>query len=91
MGHINKQRDKILARIRRIAGQVAAIERSVQADAACSETLHQVAAVRGAVAGLMDELVEEHLRAHIAAPDLSDVQRAEATDELATLLRRHFR
>lgn len=91
MGHINQQRDKILARIRRIAGQVAAIERSVQADAACGETLHQVAAVRGAVAGLMDELVEEHLRAHIAAPDLSDAQRMEATDELATLLRRHFR
>lgn len=91
MGHINQQRDKILARIRRIAGQVAAIERSVQGDAACGETLHQVAAVRGAVAGLMDELVEEHLRAHIAAPDLSDAQRAEATDELATLLRRHFR
>ena len=91
MGNLNKNRDKIIARVRRIAGQVAAIERTVQADASCSETLHLVAAVRGAVAGLMDQLGEEHLRAHVSAPGLSDEQRAEGADELATVFRRHFR
>lgn len=45
----------------------------------------------GAVAGLMDELVEEHLRTHVAAPGLSDSARAEGADELAAVLRRHFR
>ena len=72
-------------------GQVAAIERSVTADADCAETLHLVAAVRGAVAGLMDELVEDHLHAHVAAPGLSDEERTAAATELAKLLRRHFR
>lgn len=91
MAHLHKDRDKILARVRRIAGQVAAIERSVSADAPCAETLHLAAAVRGAVAGLMDELVEEHLREHVAAPGLSDAARAEGAAELATVLRRHFR
>ena len=91
MAHISKNRDKIVARIHRIAGQVAAIERSVTADAPCGDTLHLVAAVRGAVAGLMDELVEEHLREHVAAPDISPDERQAAADELATLLRRYAR
>lgn len=91
MGHITDNRDKIVARIHRIAGQVAAVERSVVADAPCADTMHLVAAVRGAVAGLMDELVEEHLRAHVAAPNLSPEERGKAADELATVLRRYVR
>nr|WP_047165859.1 metal/formaldehyde-sensitive transcriptional repressor [Sphingomonas sp. Y57] len=91
MGHIAGNRDQLIARVRRIAGQVGAIERSIQAEAACSETLHLVAAVRGAVAGLMDELVEEHLREHVAAEGLSDAERKAGADELSTVLRRHFR
>ena len=91
MAHLTDSRDKIIARIHRIAGQVAAVERSVAADAPCADTLHLVAAVRGAVAGLMDELVEEHLRAHIAAPGLSLEERQSGADELATILRRYVR
>ena len=91
MGHIADNRDKIVARIHRIAGQVAAIERSVSADAPCADTLHLVAAVRGAVAGLMDELVEEHLRTHVAARRLSPEEREKGADELATVLRRYVR
>lgn len=91
MAHISNQRDKIVARIHRIAGQVAAIERSITADAPCANTLNLVAAVRGAVAGLMDELVEDHLRAHVAAPDLTPEERAQGADELAVVLRRYVR
>lgn len=91
MPHVSHNKDKIIARVRRIAGQVAAIERSVQSDAGCSETLHLAAAVRGAVAGLMDELVEGHLREHVAAAGLSAEARAEAADELVTVLKRHFK
>lgn len=91
MRHIAANRAKIIARIHRIAGQVAAIERSVSADAPCADTLHLVAAVRGAVAGLMDELVEDHLRLHVAAPDITAEEREKAVDELATVLRRYVR
>lgn len=91
MAHISTNRDKIVARIRKISGQVAAIERSVVADAPCAETLNLVAAVRGAVAGLMDELVEEHLRAHVAAPELTAEERVQGADELAVVLRRYGR
>lgn len=91
MAHATTNKDKIVARVRRIAGQVAAVERSVLADAECADTLHLVAAVRGAVAGLMDELVEDHLHAHVAAAGVTDAERAAAAAELAKLLRRHFR
>lgn len=91
MAHVTTNKDKIVARVRRIAGQVAAVERSVLADAGCADTLHLVAAVRGAVAGLMDELVEDHLHAHVAAAGVTDAERAAAAVELAKLLRRHFR
>ncbi len=49
---MNKQ--PLLARIRRIAGQVAAIEKALEDEADCAVVLHQVAGVRGAVLGLMD-------------------------------------
>lgn len=93
MAHLttSQHKDRLVARVRRIAGQVAAVERAVAGEAPCSETLHLVAAVRGAVAGLMDELVEDHLRAHVAAPGLTDAERAAGADELATVLRRHMR
>lgn len=91
MGHLKSNRDAVLARVRRIGGLIAAIERSVESDAPCGETLHLVAGVRGAVGGLMDELLAEHLHAHVAAPDLTDQQRSDAADELATLLRRYLK
>lgn len=91
MGHVSASKDKIAARIKRIVGQVAALERSVAADAPCSETLHLAAAVRGAVVGLMDELVKEHLFAHVAASGLTDEERIAAADELSVLMRRHLK
>jgi DNA-binding FrmR family transcriptional regulator len=83
--------DKIIARIHRIAGQVAAIERSVLAEAPCADTLHIVSAVRGAVAALMDELIQEFLSAQVAAREITDADREKAADELATVLRRYIR
>lgn len=89
MGHVVADRQKLLDRVRRIAGQVAAVERQLQGDADCSATLQLVASVRGAVGGLMDELIETHLREHVARPGLTDSERLEASDELLALIRRY--
>ena len=91
MAHIKSHSAKIVARIHRIAGQIAAIERSVTNDAPCADTLNLVAAVRGAVAGLMDELVDGHIRAHVAAADLTPEERTQGADELTVVLRRYVR
>ena len=89
MAHTADSKDKLVARIRRIAGQVAAIERAITEEAGCTAVLHQVAAVRGAVGGLMDQLIEEHLREHVAQPDLDAAERAKGADELIEAMRRY--
>lgn len=89
MGHTTHGKDKLLARVRRIAGQITAIEKAIVEDAGCSSVLHQVAGVRGAVGGLMDELVEEHVREHVARPDLDAASRASGAEELIEAMRRY--
>lgn len=89
MAHLRTNKDPLLARVRRIAGQVAAIEKAIAEEAGCSAVLHQVAGVRGAVNGLMDELIEDHVREHVARPGLSDAARAEAAEELIAVVRRY--
>ncbi|WP_395015055.1 metal/formaldehyde-sensitive transcriptional repressor [Dongia sp.] len=86
--HTKSNKD-LLARIRRIAGQVAAIEKAIEGDAGCSAILHQVAGVRGAVRGLMDQLIEDHVREHVAKPGLSDRQRSEGAEELVDAVRQY--
>lgn len=87
--HLVEDRDKLLARVRRIAGQVSAVERQLAGDAGCSETLQLVASVRGAVGSLMEELIEQHMHAHVARPGLSDGERAAAAEEMLALIRRY--
>jgi len=66
MAHLAKDNRKLVARVRRIGGQVAALERALTPDADCGAVLHQLAAVRGAVNGLMLQVLEGHLREHVA-------------------------
>ena len=88
MAHLSKQNDALLARVRRIAGQVGAIERALT-TADCTTTLHLVAGVRGAISGLMDEIIQEHVREHVAHPGLSDADRQAGADELIKAIRRY--
>lgn len=89
MSHLSAQKDQLLARIRRIAGQVAAIERAIEGEAGCSTVLHQVAGARGAINGLMDELIEEHVREHVAHPGLAQAEREAGAEELIAAIRRY--
>jgi DNA-binding FrmR family transcriptional regulator len=88
MAH-TKSNDQLIARVRRIAGQMAAIEKAIAEDAGCSAVMHQVAGARGAINGLMDELVEDHLREHVARPDLDDEERATGAQDLIAVIRRY--
>ncbi|MBV9841883.1 MAG: metal/formaldehyde-sensitive transcriptional repressor [Sphingomonadaceae bacterium] len=90
MSHLSRtQNMDLVARVRRIAGQVGAVERALQADKSCTEVLHLVAAVRGAVNGLLDEIIAEHLRAHVARPGLTDEERVGGAEELLAVIRRY--
>ncbi|WP_411392396.1 metal/formaldehyde-sensitive transcriptional repressor [Pseudomonas sp. MPB23] len=89
MGHIAANKDSLIKRVKRIAGQLQAVEKALETDADCAKTLHLVAATRGAINGLMEEIIEEHARAHVAAPSLSDEARNQGVEELLEAIRRY--
>lgn len=68
MGHTARDREKLLLRIKRIRGQVDGIQRALEADGDCFVVLQTVAACRGALTGLMNEIIDGHVREHILAP-----------------------
>ncbi|POF30929.1 metal/formaldehyde-sensitive transcriptional repressor [Roseibium marinum] len=78
MSHTIRHKSKLVARVRRLKGQMEAIERSLEAEAGCADILNQVASVRGAISGLTAELMEEHIREHLVeAPESARQQGAE--------------
>lgn len=91
MAHTTIGKKKLLTRIRRIQGQAAALERAVHRETDCMAVLQQIAAIRGAVNGLMAEVLEGHLRQHLDEPGLSPEQRAAETDAIAALLKSYLR
>jgi len=90
MAHVTRDKKKLLARIRRIGGQVAALERAVDAEADCSDVLVQVAAAKGAMHALMMEVLAGHLTEHVVAAD-SEAEREQEAQLLMELLRKYGR
>ena len=90
MSHISRNRSKLLGRIRRISGQVTALEHAVANETDCAKLLVQIAAVRGAVQGLMIEVLDDHLREHLAAEEDRD-QRTDEVSAVVGFLRSYFR
>lgn len=92
MSHTKREKSKLLSRVRRIRGQVEALERSLESERGCAEVLQQIAAVRGAINGLMVEVVEDHIQTHVANPQIgSDAERREGAEELIEVLRTYVR
>ncbi len=86
MSHLN-QNKKILNRIRRIQGQTNALEQNIlNSENSCIEVLQLVAAIKGAINGLMNELIELHLREHVLG-DTEKIKEKELNDFLALVKR----
>ena len=56
---------RLHARVRRLKGQVEAVERALAEERECADVLQQLAAIRGAANGLMATVLEEHMREHV--------------------------
>ena len=79
MPNHERQKIKLLQRVRRIRGQMDALERSLEADQDCGDQLLLLAAIRGGINGLMGEVLEDHIRFHLTdgvkeqiAPELAE-------------------
>lgn len=92
MSHTVKEKAKLLLRVRRVRGQVDALERALEAEKGCVEVLHQIAAIRGAMNALMAEVIEEHVISHIASAAVtSQAERAKGADELIEVVRAYLK
>jgi len=90
--HTQHEKEKLLARVRRIAGQVKAVEGQLEKGAECAEVLHSLTAARGAMNSLIVELLEDHVRHHILDPDeRPGTPRSEATQELLDVMRSYLK
>lgn len=90
MSHTIRDKDKLLARIRRMKGQMEAVERALEGGKPCGDVLQLLASVRGALSGLTGEVMQEYLHEHVLHAD-NDEERAKAAEELAQVLKTYIR
>ena len=92
MTHAIKEKQKLLNRVRRLRGQVDAIERALESEAGCTEVMRLLTAARGAINGTMAEVVEDHIHMHMVDPNRKPTRNeAQAADELIDVLRSYIK
>lgn len=92
MSHTVREKQKLLNRVRRIRGQVEAVERALVSESGCAEVMHLIAGCRGAINGLLAEVVEDHVRTHLVDPTgQADPLSAEAADQLIDVVHSYFK
>lgn len=92
MSHTIREKTKLINRVRRIRGQVEAVERALEQEIGCADVLQLIAGARGAINGLMAEVMEDHIRMHIVDPAWQpDAERAHAAEELIDVVRSYLK
>ncbi len=85
--HTARHKQKLVARVRRVRGQIEAVERALEEERGCAEVVRTIAAARGAINALAAEVLCDHLAEHVGAQRLPAKARALATTELAHIIR----
>jgi DNA-binding FrmR family transcriptional regulator len=92
MSHTLRDKQKLLARTRRIRGQVEAVERALEAEAGCEQVMHLLASTRAAMAGLMAEVVEDHVLHHLVdAGSHPEALNPDGAEALISLVRTYLK
>jgi DNA-binding FrmR family transcriptional regulator len=92
MAHTFRDKKRLLHRIRRVRGQIEAVERLLENDSDCADILQLIAACRGSISGLMSEVLEEHIRWHLGN-DRQDSKsaRGKAMEEVLNITRSYLK
>lgn len=92
MSHVAAEKQKLLNRLKRLRGQIDALERAIDGEVECARVLQQATACRGALEGFIAEVIEDHIREHMIAPDLpvSD-PKVQAAEELVAIVKAYLR
>jgi len=86
MSHLTKNNEKLLARVRRLKGQIAAIEQMLEERKECYKVLQNVAACRGALNSLTRELLNEHITHHIELEESASEAVKESAQEVKAII-----
>ena len=89
MSHMVRDTSQLLKRVRRIRGQIEAVERALEQEIGCEDIMQLIAPTRGAINGLVAEVMEDHIRGHAMDPERDpSSERAQATKALIDVVRR---
>lgn len=91
MAHTIREKEKLLNRVRRVRGQVEALERAIAEEKGCADVLHLVVAARGAMNSLMAEIIEDHIRMHVVDPAHERGPRGRGAEELIDIVKAYLR
>ena len=90
MSHTIREKQKLLNRVRRIKGQLEAIERALEEECGCTDVLQRITSCRGAMNGLLAVVLEDHIRTHLVDADTAD-EHGSGTEQLIEVVRTYFR
>jgi DNA-binding FrmR family transcriptional regulator len=90
MAHTIRNKKQLLNRVRRLQGQLAGVERALEAEHDCDDVLQRLAACRGALGSLTAEVIEGHVRFHIVNPG-SRSERSHGGKQLVDVVRRYLK
>jgi len=91
MSHTIAGKKKLLTRVRKIKGQSLALENALEAEPDCMKVLQQISAIKGAVNGLMKEVLEGHLREHLGMEGITQQQRQEEVEQVISILKSYLK
>jgi DNA-binding FrmR family transcriptional regulator len=92
LAHTIEEKKRLLNRVRRISGQVGAIERALTEESACSDILHAISVCRGALDSLMAEVIEGHIRFQVLDPGRDPTEeQSQAAQDLIDALKTYLK
>ncbi len=91
MPHTVRDQKKLLSRVRRIKGQAEALEQALERETECAAVLQQIASIRGAVTGLMAEVLEGHIREHLGPEAVSPKERRQDLEQVVDVLHSYLK
>jgi DNA-binding FrmR family transcriptional regulator len=90
MSERERENLKLQHRLKKIRGQFDALERALAGEDDCAKILMQLAAMRGGINSLMAEVLEDHLRLHLADKDGKGIA-PELAEDLVELVRAYLK
>lgn len=91
MSHTIREKQKLLNRVRRIKGQVEAIERALEEERGCMDVLQLITSSRGAMNGLLAVVLEDHIRTHLVDAESHHDGHGSGTEQLIEVVHSYFK